>query len=69
MTRTGVISSGADAPPDNCSGRFAMEFNPLAAADAAIVSGTTVYAQFWYRDPAASFGTGLTDALRFLVGP
>jgi hypothetical protein len=29
--------------------------------------GSTSYAQLWYRDPAASFGTSLSNALRFTV--
>jgi len=37
--------------------------------DPSLVAGAQVNAQFWYRDSAASFGSGLSNALEFTILP
>jgi len=66
--RTAVQVSGGSPPPANdCSGtfRFLWPHDQLALLGA----GSTVYAQYWYRDPLSPGGVGLTDALSFTVHP
>ena len=42
----------------------------LSGADPGLVPGVSVYAQYWYRDPAnAHGGVGLTDAAAFTLCP
>jgi hypothetical protein len=59
--------------PPNCTGTFAFDFNAHArsGSDPALVVGTTVSAQWYYRDvqDPAGFGSGLTDAVRFVLCP
>jgi hypothetical protein len=72
QTRTAVQGSGGNPPPDDCSGAYRFDFRERiqAGADPSLVVGATVYAQYWYRDPAsASFPTGLTNALHFTIQP
>jgi len=49
---------------------YAFDFNGLiqSGLDPILVPTKAVYAQYWSRDPAASFGTGLTDAVQFVIG-
>lgn len=71
-TRTPPQNSGGTAAPANdCSGSFGMDFNVRIAAgvDPRLVAGATVWAQYWSRDPAASFTTNLTDGVAFLILP
>lgn len=67
--RTQLQSSGGSPPPDNCSGMFAYDFNARidSGADASLVAGTQIFAQFWHRDPASPSTTGLSNALRFVI--
>jgi hypothetical protein len=71
LSRTGVQNSGGDAGPLNCSGTFSMDLNARiqSGVDPGLQAGTTVYAQYWFRDPAAASGTGLSDAVQVTVGP
>ena len=48
-----------------------LDFNAWTAtlSDPALVAGAVVRAQYWYRDPAASFGSGLSDAAEFTICP
>lgn len=46
----------------DAAGRASVPF-PLSSAQL----GATLHFQFWFRDPAASFGDGLSDALRVQV--
>jgi hypothetical protein len=64
-------SNGNAAPPDDCSGAFAIDFNVRIASgiDPALVAGATVWSQYWSRDPADPFTTNLSDALRFTIQP
>ncbi len=73
IVRTAVQSSGGNPPPPDCSGTFHYDFNALiqSGVDPQLVAGTQVYAQYWYRDPGSPqpSNIGLTDALRFPIGP
>jgi len=66
--RTPLQNSGG-VPP--CGGSFSYDFNARIASgvDPALVSGTTIYGQFWSRDPGASFNTIRTDAIEFVICP
>jgi hypothetical protein len=71
VRRTPVVDSGGNAGPDDCSGSYTFEFNALiqSGADPALAPGAIVYAQFWSRDPNASYTTNRSDALRFGIAP
>ena len=73
VRRTAVQNSGGVFPPNNCTGSYVYDFNARiqGGADPALVVGAAVYSQYWYRDPGdpAGFGTGLTDALSFVIAP
>jgi len=71
MCRTPVQLSGGSPGVDDCSGAYSFDFNAhiQSGVDAALVPGALVYAQFWSRDPGASFNTNLSDALRFGIAP
>jgi uncharacterized delta-60 repeat protein len=71
-----TTSGGNSAPPDDCSGVIAMDFNAFAhgvlggvPAPELLVPGTDVYCEVWSRDPGASFQTNLSSALHFTVLP
>lgn len=69
IKRTPVQVSGGNPGPSDCSGAFAFDFNSLIASghDASLISGVTVNAQYWYRDPASASTTGLSDAIEFTI--
>ena len=72
--RTAVQNSQGSPPPTlDCSGIFVLDFNEYIAsgADATLVPGQKVWAQFWSRDPgfAPPNGTSLTNAIAFTIGP
>lgn len=69
IQRTPIQSSGGNPPPDDCSGTYGFDFNGWiqAGADPIINLGSTLNAQFWYRDPESPTGTGLTNAIEFIV--
>ena len=58
---------------DQCDGLFGYEFNARiqSGVDPSLAPGATVSAQYYYRDPAdpAGFGSGLSDAVRFVICP
>lgn len=66
VKRLAVQGSGGSGP---CSGAYAADFSAHYASglDAGLVPGAQVWAQFWFRDPGAASGTGLTDALVFTL--
>lgn len=70
VLRTAAQSTGGNPPPLDCSGTLAVDFNALIQSgnNPALVHGAQVNAQFWYRDPGDPFGTGLTDAIQFVIG-
>lgn len=69
--RTGTLSSGGNPTGVDCSGVLAFDFNAWlqSGADPSLIAGAIVDGQFWYRDGAASFGTGLSEAIEFVVQP
>ena len=71
LTRTPPQNSGGNPLPDDCSGTYAFDFNPWiqGGADPGLQAGVGVFAQYWSRDPADPFGSGLSDALRFVIQP
>jgi hypothetical protein len=72
IRRTPQQSSGGTPPPAlDCSGSYAFHFDSWFAsgADPGLSLGTIVDGQFWSRDPAASFGAGVTDAIEFVATP
>ena len=69
VLRTPAQASGGGGP-SSCTGAFAFDFNAwLQGGGSGVGAGDWVHAQYWYRDPADPFGSGLTDALRFLITP
>jgi len=72
LRRTTTQGSGGNLPPANdCSGAYAFDLNDWiqSGADALLVPGTTVYAQYQGRDPQGSFGVVVSNAVELTVGP
>jgi hypothetical protein len=71
LKRTPPQSSLGNPGADDCSGELSFDFNVhvQSGLDPALVPGTHVYAQYYYRDPADALGVGLTDALAFQICP
>ena len=72
LHRTGGQSSFGSAPPVNdCSGSYHYDFNARIQSgfDPGLVPGVRVCAQYWSRDPQDAYGTALSNALLFTVGP
>ena len=71
LKRTPAQGSGGNPPPNDCSGSYVLDFNARiqSGIDANLVVGKNVYAQYYMRDPGASFGVGLSDALAFTICP
>ena len=61
--RSPVLNSGGTSGGADCSGSFDFAFTQAYAASFGWTApGSVIFTQYWYRDPAASFATGLTDA-------
>ena len=72
LMRTPLQDSGGNsAPANDCSGAYALDFNRWTAAgrDPALFAGQHVRAQYYSRDPGASFQLNLTDAVEFYLEP
>jgi hypothetical protein len=69
--RTPPQNSGGTLGTSDCSGAFSFDFNQhlQSGVDAALLPGVIVYAQYWARDPAASFANNRSDAVRFGIAP
>lgn len=69
VTRTPQQNSGGNSGVPDCSGTFAFDFNAdiQSGTNPLLVPGTAVNAQYWYRDPPASYTTGMTNALEFTI--
>lgn len=65
LQRTALQSSLGTPPPQYCSGSYAYAWTHSRLT--ALGAGTTVYAQFWSRDPGSPSGSGLTDAVSFTI--
>ena len=70
IKRTPPQSSGGNPPPSDCSGTYAYDMNARiqSGIDPGLTVGTSVYGQYWSRDPSDPHTTNLTDALEFLIG-
>lgn len=68
--RTPAQNSGGTPPPSVCAGSYSYDFNARiqAGVDSNLVAGATIYAQWWSRDPGASFTVGLSNAISFVIG-
>jgi len=72
LVRTAPQNSlGTPSPANDCSGNYAFQFSNAYAASQFLTPGTTVYCQFWGRDPGypAPNNVFLTNALRFMILP
>lgn len=71
FVRTTSLGSGGSPTGADCTGVYAFDFNfrIQSGVDPALVAGAEVFAQYRSRDPLASFSSGLSNALRFLVNP
>ncbi len=72
LTRTLIQGSGGTPPPvSDCSGSYVLSFDAWfqSGLDPALTLGTPVHGQFYSRDPASSFGAGLSNAVSFVVTP
>jgi hypothetical protein len=71
VSRIGVGSSSGGPPPPLCAGTYSYDFNDRvrSGVDPGLIPGKDVFAQYWQRDQASSFGIGLTDGLAFVICP
>ncbi len=73
LKRTALQGSGGNAPPNDCSGTYKLDFNAYIASgvDAGLVSGAVIDGQYWARDPgfSAPNNTSLTDAIHVTICP
>ncbi|MCE9594158.1 MAG: zinc-dependent metalloprotease [Planctomycetes bacterium] len=66
IIRTAVQPSGGTPPPaSDCTGQ--LEYHWTHALLSGQGAGTTLYGQFWYRDPPSSSGVGLSNALTWTI--
>lgn len=68
--RTPLQNSGG-SPTSPCSGALRYDFGARihSGIDPALQEGTTIYAQYWSRDPGDPSTTNLTNALCFTIQP
>lgn len=68
IKRLPIQNSGGALP---CDGSYAYDFNQViqGGGDPVLIVGAQVNAQFWYRDPPSTFGSGLSNALEFVIQP
>ena len=70
ITRTNGQFSGGLPPPDDCTGKYSLDFNAYiqTGANANLVPGAVVNGQYWYRDPNHPVnGSGLSNAIEFEI--
>lgn len=69
VLRTSVQGSGGNPPPSDCSGNYAFPFTQARMVGDGLAPGTSVFAQYWTRDPSHPdlTGVGLTNAIRFTI--
>ncbi|MDZ4774005.1 MAG: hypothetical protein SGI72_12820 [Planctomycetota bacterium] len=69
LRRAGTTNSGGAVGAPNCTGFLQYDFGAgLSSGLPGVWFGTTLYAQFWYRDSTSASGYALTNGLRFVVG-
>jgi hypothetical protein len=72
LRRTPAQTSTGPSPSD-CSGTLSFDFGARIASgiDPNLIAGATIAAQWLLRDPAdpQGFGTSLSDAILFTIGP
>jgi hypothetical protein len=71
LHRTPAQATGGTGVTPDCTGALRLEFEQVIASgdDPLLHAGRTVYAQYWFRDPAATFESGLTEGLTFTICP
>lgn len=71
VRRSPILHSGGTPGANNCSGVLSYDFNLRiqSGSDPSLLPGTRVFAQFWYRDPASTWTTNLTNAVEFSIFP
>jgi predicted outer membrane repeat protein len=76
LTRTAVQASGGCqsgafgcGTADDCSGTFHFSWTAAYLSGQGLGAGSSVYNQFWYRDPADPLTVGLSNALSFVLYP
>lgn len=69
IVRTPPMFSGGATGGNDCSGSYLFNFEDwvLGGQDPDLVPGASTSCQFWFRDPPATFSSGLTDAVRFIL--
>jgi hypothetical protein len=69
VSRTPIQNSGSLGPPP-CSGVFSFDWTPAYMTFKGLSPGDAVYAQHWFREPAAPTSTtGFSEAMSFVVLP
>lgn len=71
LKRAGVVYSDGSMDGADCSGTFSQDFNALIQTGQFpdLVPGAMIFAQYYYRDSHGPNGPGLTNGLRFTIGP
>ncbi len=71
LKRGPLLFSGGNAGPPDCSGAYSYDFNVRIASgvDPFLVTGATVCAQYWSRDPGDAAGSALSNGLTFAIQP
>jgi len=69
MVRMPVQSSGGSGTGYDDTGTYSQPFPHTYLMAKGLTTGTTVYAQYWFRDPAQSDGSrvGLTGGIKFTI--
>lgn len=69
FVRADSQNSGGSTVGDDCSGRFSYAFSHSEMAGHALGVGSSVYCQFWYRDPGfpPPANVGLTNGAVFTI--
>ncbi len=67
VLRTGLVNTGGSPNGDDCTGSAAMDFNAYvqSGVDPLLTAGTTVFAQWWTRDPGDAFGANTSGGIAF----
>lgn len=69
LVRTAPQFSGGT--PGQCDGGFSFDFNTWlgSGSDPNLTAGSTVWAQYWTRNPGGPDGAYLSNAVRFVLAP